>query len=201
MDFFCIRRYGRAMSQRIYLINYERSLKGNDNKCEPFWKFTIMGNSESVYKLFFSPSKISCNCIDFKENLCKKSLCKHLFYVFGYVAKFTFQEIKQNDFPSMRRKLFRMFDDLFNDKKVHSSDGFDDCVICLQPLKTGCHQCDRCSQMIHLDCLRMWISQHNTCPICRHPTYISPTTIPALHTYVKSQSGRDDYSFFPEISS
>ena len=193
MDFFCIRRYGRAMSQRIYLIDYERSLKDT----EPFWKFTMMGNSDTVYNLFFSPTKISCDCIDFKENLCRKSLCKHLFYVFGFVAKFTFNEIKfSTDFPSMRRKLFRMFDALFDDKRIHCASGIDDCVVCLQPLQENCHQCERCRQMIHLDCLKVWLMQRASCPICRYNTYLSPTIIPSLNSYVKTQ--RDRPSFFSE---
>ena len=194
MDFFCIKRYGRAMSQRIYLIDYERNLKD----ANPFWKFTMMGNSDTIYNLFFSPSKISCDCIDFRDNFNKHRmfLCKHLFYVFGFVAKFTFDDIKHSDFPGMRRKLFRMFDALFDDKRIYCGNGNDDCVICLQPLQENCHQCERCKQIIHMDCLKVWLMQRATCPICRHNTYLSPTIIPPLNSYVATDRNRP--SFFSE---
>ena len=182
MDFFCIRRFGRAMTQKIYLIDYERSSKEDESK---FWKFTMMGNSDQSYNLFFSPEKISCDCIDFEQNLSRKSLCKHLFYVFGYVAKFTFHEIESNDFPSMRRKLFRLFDGLFDNRTIHNNDGNEDCAICLQTLSKNCHKCERCSQLIHLDCLRIWLRQNASCPFCRYQTYISPVQVPQLEFYVK----------------
>ena len=182
MDFFCIKRYGRAMSQKIYLIDYERSLKNNETN--PFWKFTMMGNSNQCYNLFFSPTEITCNCVDFENNLQKKSLCKHLFYVFGYVANFTFQEIKSNDFPLMRNKLFHMFDGLFDNKTVHGN-GEGNCCICLQSLEQNCHKCERCSQVIHLECLRLWLSKNASCPFCRYQTYLSPTVVPQLQTYLK----------------
>lgn len=184
MDFFCIKRYGRAMSQKIYLIDYERSLKTNQSN--PFWKFTIMGNSNQCYNLFFSPTVIKCDCIDFTENLNKRSLCKHLFYVFGFVAKFTFQEIQHADFPYIRRRLFSMFDGLFDNKTVHGK-GQGTCCICLQTLEQNCHKCDRCFQLIHLDCLRLWLSKNATCPFCRYKTYLSPTAVPQLQTFLKEK--------------
>lgn len=182
MEYFCIKRYGRAMSQKIYLIDYERSLKKNG--MEPYWKFTMMGNSDQCYKLFFSPNIITCDCLDFEENLGKKSLCKHLFYIFGFVAKFSFAEIQANDFAVMRNKLFHMFDGLFNNKTIHGR-GKEDCVICLQTLQQNCHKCERCSQLIHLECLRLWLSRNATCPFCRYNTYLSPVQVPQLETYVE----------------
>ena len=172
MDLFCIKRYGRAMSQKLYLIDYERSLENSKNA---YWRFTMMGNSDQRYTLFFSPLKISCDCPDFK-NFYGTSLCKHLFYVFGFVAKFSFDEIRKNDFPLMREKLFHMFDCLFDNKNFVDVDGSDDCAICMQSLESNCHQCGKCHQILHIECLRIWLKCNASCPFCRYQTFISPAT-------------------------
>jgi hypothetical protein len=106
--------------------------------------------------------------------------------VFGFVAKFTFQEIKAADFPRIRRQLFAMFDGLFDNKTVHGK-GEGTCCICLQSLEHNCHQCEQCLQIIHLDCLRLWLSKNATCPFCRYNTYLSPTEVPQLNTFVKEK--------------
>lgn len=43
----------------------------------------------------------------------------------------------------------------------------DVCPICLEGMKSACKT--TCSHFFHLDCLKNWLAEHNTCALCRTP--------------------------------
>jgi hypothetical protein len=42
----------------------------------------------------------------------------------------------------------------------------EDCTICLEPLNAHQIQTTVCGHVFHNDCIRRWLSQRNTCPVC-----------------------------------
>jgi predicted nucleic acid-binding Zn finger protein len=178
MDYFCLKRYGRAMTQRIYLIDYAK----NKN----FWTFTIQGSQEKKYSLYFSKTMVNCTCHDFQINLEGCSPCKHLLYVFARVCRFNFEELQRVDFHQMLSELYVKFDDMFSNE-LCTGDG-DLCVICFHPLQDNCFKCDKCKNLLHFQCIQTWLKQKQTCPFCRTIVTLTPmyTCHPPVEHYVST---------------
>jgi hypothetical protein len=53
------------------------------------------------------------------------------------------------------------------------------CAICTEDLVTGCQVTSMpCGHLFHATCLRPWLTQHHTCPMCRYKLPIEPPTSP-----------------------
>ena len=58
-------------------------------------------------------------------------------------------------------------------ESVRSNDSRNDnqlCSICRCNIESGqiCRTIDHCGHRFHQECIDLWLSNHNTCPMCRH---------------------------------
>lgn len=54
----------------------------------------------------------------------------------------------------------------------------DECYICYEPLNDGRQVCvntnKECRHGFHCECIRRWLSNHDTCPVCKNKFLVSP---------------------------
>ena len=186
-------RIGRALSQRMYLLEEEARGDGR--------LYKILGSTGNVYDVTIDREP-SCSCPDAR----KGNICKHIFFVMVRVLRC------DRDAPIVHQKallsseLRALFDRCdghrwrppeANDatKRAYleatgrtpkkkqrqeeppppvDDDSQDDCAICFEPLGTAnLTRCQNaCKKALHAECLRKWARAAKgnvTCPTCRAP--------------------------------
>ncbi|KAL9658569.1 hypothetical protein ABK040_006107 [Willaertia magna] len=51
----------------------------------------------------------------------------------------------------------------------------DCCPICTEDFKVDepCHKLEKCKHFFHVNCLKLWLEKHNTCPLCRDESILT----------------------------
>ncbi|KAH8740672.1 HRD1 like membrane associated RING finger containing protein [Cryptosporidium ryanae] len=78
-----------------------------------------------------------------------------------------------NKLSSFRRyrKLTRNMETKFQEATLEEIERVDTCIVCRDTLYIGSKKIP-CGHVFHLDCLKSWFIQQQTCPICRSPINI-----------------------------
>lgn len=162
-------RINRALNERIYLLKAEQ-LSNN-------WRFEVKGQSNKIYKVnIINSDKCTCTCMDF---ILRKNACKHLIFITERIAKIsliTYYMINNNQLDSVN---FDLLSDKLKDKLISKPIQTDDskriagadeeCFICFESLsgETLVQCITTCKNYFHDECLKIWLNNNNTCPLCR----------------------------------
>lgn len=158
-------RKERGLSERIYLLS---AINNNDT-----WQLSIKGSSNRIYDLLLSSDKISCKCMDFTI---RKKICKHLYFIFGRVLN-NRDLINDNNLDSIRNKFDIISEELNLVLSNHINNNCDkieynkneSCCICFEDFgNEKIVQCKMtCKNIFHSECINLWLSKNNNCPLCR----------------------------------
>ncbi len=159
-------RKQRGLSERIYLLDA--------NFDSDIWNLTIKGQSNSVYKIILSGEKVKCKCMDFNI---RKNVCKHMYFILGRILKDckiinkikcvvdiedNFNDISLNLKNILSKHVSNNTNDLEYDNK-------ECCSICFEEFgDESVEQCQlSCKNVFHTECINLWLSNNNSCPLCR----------------------------------
>lgn len=190
-------RIGRAITQRLYLINQtDISKEGNLER-----KYAVLGSTGNVYDVNICKLP-TCSCPDFGRS----RLCKHILFVVLKVlrvdsrSELVFQdallqselaEIFKNAPPApndiqAKAEVLTAYNKMVGESSSSSSSAAEpaeappapvndktpegDCPVCFEDLPNGeaLDSCLTCKNFIHVDCLKMWLSRSKTCCYCRN---------------------------------
>jgi hypothetical protein len=142
-----IDRIKRSVRQNIKIIENDKN------------KYTICGNTGSLYTVNVCDPKITCTCMDYKL---RKNYCKHIYFIFVNVFKIVPDISKEYTIDELV-KLHESFID-----HVIDSPRNDECCICFEPL-TKPVVCGTCSNGFHQTCINsmVQVSKKHNCPLCR----------------------------------
>lgn len=162
-------RKERGLSERIYLL--EANLINTKE-----WILLVKGSSARTYNITFSEEETKCECMDFSI---RRKVCKHLHFIFGRIIKD--KEISKkikivdditsnfNDISSLLETI--LCDHVQNKEKDEdiSYDNKDTCSICFEEFgNESIRQCKKiCNNIFHTECINLWLSKNNSCPLCR----------------------------------
>jgi hypothetical protein len=160
-------RKQRGLSERIYLLE----AKLNDfNE----WNLSIKGSSKRIYKIILSEDYTKCKCMDFTI---RHKVCKHLYFVLGRIINNSelSNRIKVVDnitdnFDNISKLLKNVLSNhVCNKKEYISYDAKETCCICFEEFgDENIEQCKMtCKNIFHSECINLWLSQNNSCPLCR----------------------------------
>jgi len=161
-------RKQRGLSERIFLLN----AKLNDSKQ---WNLSVKGSSKRIYKIILEKDYTKCGCMDFTI---RKKVCKHLYFILGTILKNT-QIINKinvvNDITDNYSEISDLLKKILsnhvvcNKKEVIDYNIKDTCCICFEEFgKEPIEQCEiTCKNIFHSECINLWLSQNNSCPLCR----------------------------------
>jgi hypothetical protein len=160
-------RKQRGLLERIYLL---------DAKYETDeWNLTVKGSSKSVYKIIMSENKVKCKCMDFNI---RKNVCKHMYFILGRILKEskildkinTIYDIEDN-FEVISIHLKKILSNHVSNEKDCNFEynNKDNCSICFEEFgDESVEQCQlTCKNVFHSECVNLWLSQNNSCPLCR----------------------------------
>ena len=197
-------RIERALRERIYLLRAD--------KLHNQWSFEVKGQSNKVYKIkMTNGDKCTCSCMDF---VLRKKLCKHLIFITERIAKLTeityglitTNHLNLSTFEQLSTviegKLLahgKQENGMIEEEKRNAtrkiSETSEDCFICFESLsgETLVQCVTRCKNYFHEECLKIWLSKNNTCPLCRSE-WVDPVT-------KRFKAGEDDaLSFFHQTT-
>lgn len=163
-------RMDRALSQPMYVISAEYKPINR-------WYFIVQGFSETNYNVTLTPTEMKCTCPDFKQ---RTKLCKHLYFVIARVAN-DIESLKMinedTNIYSINPRFTKILEirlkthikDEDEDNTDSKIDDHDDCVICFETLglNKNTKSCHQCKNSFHKKCLERWLTNKNTCPLCR----------------------------------
>jgi len=161
-------RKQRGLNERIYLLDAK-----NKNKS---WELTVKGSSKSIYKILLSANIIKCKCMDFSI---RKKVCKHLYFILGRIIKNN-QNINNieniDDIKINYYNISNLLKEVLHNH-VESSitdieyDVNDTCCICFESFNNeSVSQCTKtCKNTFHSECINLWLSNNDSCPLCRSP--------------------------------
>ena len=170
-------RKQRGLSERIYLL---------DAKLESeIWTLTIKGQSKSIYKVVIANNTVKCKCMDFNI---RKNVCKHMYFILGRILKDCeiLNKIKgisdiEDNFNDISINLKNILSKhVSNDSKNSSEIKYDNkecCSICFEEFgDESIEQCElSCKNVFHTECINLWLSNNNSCPLCRS-SWIMPNS-------------------------
>ena len=172
-------RSERGVSQRMYLLNADRSIDLNNNFV---WNFRVKGSSNSIYDMSIdtTSSIINCGCMDF---ITRKKVCKHMYFLIGVIAKDlilmnrieTKESLNLNDVKELDKQLIEKLQRRLEKVEPESCCNItnlnteENCIICFEILgKIDLWQCNkRCNNIIHKSCMHQWLQHNKSCPYCR----------------------------------
>jgi hypothetical protein len=186
-------RLDRALSQRLYLLDAKK-IAHND------WNFTVEGSTGTSYNLKFNETGMTCACIDFKK---RKQCCKHIYFMFVRVLKCSDPivicgdpkrnpfELKEGLSDEFELKLFKRLEktppgslekapsevlEKALEKTLEKIIPEDPCSRCFEDYSDGsAHiKCLTCKQYFHDACMKVWLKNKNSCPLCRSKMEPSP---------------------------
>ena len=158
-------RYERALSQRMYLLSASRINEGRA------WEFKIEGSRGIPYLVRITENGSRCNCPD------KASVCKHIMFISLRVLRYNNVETRLTG--SMDEALSLLLVRIESKQSVTISENVDgdkekiiegeSCSICFEDFKSvnECSFCTTCKKAIHKECIKVWLRQRLTCPLCR----------------------------------
>ena len=162
-------RKERGLKERIYLFN--ASLHKNNK-----WNLLIKGSSARSYNIIISDSETMCQCMDFTI---RKKICKHLYFMLGRIINDYEIEKKimvvndiTNNFSLISKSLESVLCNHIQNKTKNESivyDRKDKCCICFEEFGDECiKECKfSCNNVFHTDCINLWLSKNDSCPLCR----------------------------------
>jgi len=152
-------RYERAKSQDIQILSSAPDF------------FVVKGSTGDTYNVWLEDNGIFCTCKDAEmASRHKIPLCKHrmLVLIHGFYMDW-------DDICHLAEQMFSgsKFDPLHAPPGVTYVDPreTDSCVICLETLETSktkelyCKA--QCGTKFHEACIKGWLVNHSTCPLCR----------------------------------
>jgi len=160
-------RKQRGLSERIFLLN--ASVDNNEE-----WNLSIKGSSKRIYNIKLSSCETKCKCMDFTI---RHKVCKHLYFVICRIINNSDLSKKIKVVEDITNNYFAISNLLKNALNNHISDSKDKikynikdtCCICFEEFGSeDVIQCNSvCKNVFHSDCLKLWLSQNNSCPLCR----------------------------------
>ena len=160
-------RKQRGLSERIFLLN------ASFNDCDA-WDLSIKGSSKRIYKIKLSIHETKCKCMDFTI---RRKVCKHLYFVICRIINNSELSNKIKVVDDITNNYFAISKLLKNVLNNHISDNKgkiiyntkDTCCICFEEFgNENVTQCNLvCKNVFHSECLQLWLSQNNSCPLCR----------------------------------
>jgi len=188
-------RIRRALTQRLFLINFTRSGYGHSGI------FTVLGSTGNVYEVKFAKEP-SCSCPD----SAKGNLCKHHLFVMLKVLRLERnnswiwrRKFDQDEVHFILRKVPSHFDpSVVANRAVRNAvcreedEGVDEskapakrqpiqdksCPICFDDLEKSdtLSWCTwQCGMNFHKACIDKWLTQNSSCPNCR-TAWLKPGT-------------------------
>ena len=158
-------RKQRGLMERIYLL--EAKLESNK------WNLSVKGSSKKIYQIILSKNKAICGCMDFYV---RQNVCKHMYFILGKILKNTQILGKINTVKNINENFNKISNALKNRLKNHISceknikyDDNETCCICFEEFgKEDVDQCKlTCKNVFHSNCINLWLSKNNSCPLCR----------------------------------
>ena len=159
-------RKQRGLSERIYLLDA--------NFDSDIWSLTVKGQSKSVYKIILSNEKVKCKCMDFNI---RKNVCKHMYFILGRILKDSKIINKIKSVADIEENFNDISLNLKNILSKHVSNNIIDfeydnkecCSICFEEFgDESVEQCQlSCKNVFHTECINLWLSNNNSCPLCR----------------------------------
>ena len=159
-------RKQRGLSERIYLLDA--------NFDSDIWNLTIKGQSKSIYKIKLSSENVKCKCMDFNI---RKNVCKHMYFILGRILKDSkiINKIKcvadiEDNFNDISLNLKNILNKhVSNNTNDLEYDNKECCSICFEEFgDESVEQCQlSCKNVFHTECINLWLSNNNSCPLCR----------------------------------
>ena len=178
LHFIKMERLRKSLSEKISLLSaYQRDAS---------WEFKVRGQSTSVYQQELSATSFTCSCPDHQG---KKTFCKHLLFLvarvalqFERAASISEQTVSWNEeayaacVPSWVSRLAHLIsDETVVDTPSDKPEG--DCPICFEELTDGTIRCETtCHKWFHRECIKRWVEDSPTCPMCRAEWKEAPST-------------------------
>jgi hypothetical protein len=182
LHFNKMERLRKSLSEKINLLSaYQRDAS---------WEFKVRGQSTSVYQQELSATTFTCSCPDHQG---KKTFCKHLLFLvarvalqFERAASISEQTVSWNEeayaacVPSWVSRLAHLIsDETVVDTPSDKPEG--DCPICFEELTDGAAidtvRCETtCHKWFHRECIKRWVEDSPTCPMCRAEWKEAPAT-------------------------
>jgi len=161
-------RKERGLIERIYLLDAKHD--------EKKWELSVKGSSKSIYKIILSSKYIKCKCMDFTI---RKKVCKHLYFILGRILKnnqITNSINSVTDIIENYNNISNILKEVLHNH-VQSSitdieyDVNDTCCICFESFNDeNVSQCTMtCKNTFHSECINLWLSNNDSCPLCRSP--------------------------------
>ena len=177
-------RYERALSQRMYLLSASRINEGRA------WEFNIEGSRGIPYLVRITDNGSRCNCPDMA------SVCKHIMFISLRVLRYNHVETcltgSMDDALSSllvrnESKQSPMISGNLDGDKEKIIEG-ESCSICFEDFKSlnECSFCTTCKKAIHKECIKVWLRQRATCPLCRGTWQTSSSSLEALAKFNQS---------------
>ena len=165
-------RLKRSLSERIYLLAAKQV-------SEEEWNFRVRGQSNNIYEQVLKPEEFSCSCPDHQKN---NNFCKHLLFLIARVAMQMEVAGKISDnkknwkttaFEACSPAWLNRLKNRISGEKTKITEikaiG-SDCPICFEEMKSGDNLVEcvtTCHNYFHRDCMNLWLSENNTCALCR----------------------------------
>ncbi|KAK6590183.1 hypothetical protein RS030_172646 [Cryptosporidium xiaoi] len=105
-----------------------------------------------------------------------------------------------NKLSSFRRyrKLTKNMETKFQEATLEEIERVDTCIVCRDTLYIGSKKIP-CGHVFHLDCLKSWFIQQQTCPICRSPINIQDD-VQEIEVSVRNEREEENNANFEENS-
>lgn len=160
-------RKERALNQRLYLLEADYSTEKNGK-----WKFIVRGSTGNRYSVSISSNSVFCNCFDCKR---RKSACKHIYFIVGRVAQdgeLLSRMGSQLNYPILDQITPKLLARLRRTGEVPGEvppmpPRDTTCSICYEDLTDQPEQCKKCNNGYHDECIKLWLQNKDTCPMCR----------------------------------
>jgi len=160
-------RKQRGLSERIYLLD-AKIINSKE------WELSIKGSSKSIYKIKLSENETKCKCMDFSI---RRKVCKHLHFVLGRIInnselsnKIKVVDDITNNYDNISDLLKNVLSDhVCNKEEDTRYDNKEICCICFEEFgNENINQCKmECKNIFHSECINLWLSKNNSCPLCR----------------------------------
>ena len=117
-------------------------------------KFLI---KEGFINLTFDFNNLYCS-------YCSSSECYHIYFIYR-----EFYKICPNLIPFIFCNKFEFNENDFNNNCLNYLNSLE-CCYCLDKLNSKLlfWRCSKCKNLLHLECIKEWISKKNECPLCKH---------------------------------
>jgi hypothetical protein len=190
-------RKNKGNNEKMYLMKsiYD-SLNDEWNfqvKNSTKYDYTNIDN-DRYYKIKINSQKAQCTCMDYKMRRYKENLpCKHLYFIINRVCgnlgyeKLTI--ISQN-YQQFKERIEKRIKDVLENKSKETNiedetHNINDLLLQICKEEEYCSICydnfdyeninannvkiciSQCKKPYHVECIRMWLARHNTCPLCR----------------------------------